>query len=83
MESIFTGMNLIYAGLVVLILGWVIQFFSMSKKKKNMNPSFILVYTIGVLMLVLGNYMTGYTSIAILNLVSSLSAIPVLVKLRA
>ncbi|MFA5842164.1 MAG: hypothetical protein WC882_00580 [Candidatus Gracilibacteria bacterium] len=83
MESIFTGMNLIYAGLGVLILGWVIQFFSMSKKNKAMNPWFILIYTVGVLLLVGGNYMTGYYPIAILNLVSALSAVLVLGKLRA
>lgn len=54
-------------GLILIIIGWVIQLMSRDKK---IQPYFVLTYGFGVLLLVIDNYAIGLNSMAFLNLVS-------------
>lgn len=65
------------AGLVFIILGWVIQLLS---KDKTIKRSFILVYALGDALLVIDGFQNNLTTLAILNLVSFVAAIAVLYK---
>jgi hypothetical protein len=72
-------MILSYIGMLLIILGWLIQFLS---KDKAIKIGFVLVYAIGVLFLVVDGFMKELTFLAILNLVSFLTAFAVFVKFR-
>ena len=82
METLLTGTNLTYLGLVILIAGWLIQFFSMSKKNKSVSPWFVFVYSIGVLLLVIGGFMSNMMALAALNMASVVATLLVMLRLK-
>jgi uncharacterized protein with PQ loop repeat len=75
-------MQLSLIGLSLIIIGWLIQFFYQLKNKKGINPLFIIIYIIGVLVLVVDGYLSGLIELAVLNLISSIIAALVLIKLK-
>jgi hypothetical protein len=74
---------LMYAliGLVVIILAWWVQLFTIKADNKKFNKLFIVLYCIGVVFLVLDSYYAGLHVYALLNLVSLIFAFMVLVRL--
>jgi hypothetical protein len=74
---------LVYAlvGLVLIILAWWVQLFTIKSENKTLNKLFIIIYCIGVVLLVLDNYHNGLQVYALLNLISVIFAFMVLVRL--
>lgn len=68
-----------YLGMFLIISGWVIQFMS---KGKEIRKSFVLVYALGVLILVIDYFRNDLNFLSILNLVSFLSALAVFLKIK-
>jgi uncharacterized protein with PQ loop repeat len=61
------------AGLILVIIAWIIQFYkTVIQKDKNINPYFLILYFIGVLFLVIGNFLANDTFTGLLNLISAL-----------
>ena len=56
-----------YTGLSLIILAWAIQLLS---EEKDIKRSFILVYSLGAVLLSIDGFITGLTTIAIFNTVS-------------
>ena len=68
-------------GLLLLIVGWVIQLYKvLTKNDRNISPYFLIFYFVGVLFLVLGNYLAGDIISTILNLISAILPLILLVK---
>jgi hypothetical protein len=57
----FSPMDLSATGLILIAGAWVIQFIycSFSKKKKELNPMFVLVYLAGMIPLTVDVFMKG------------------------
>ena len=68
-----------HIGLLFVILGWGYQLFS---KGAELKPTFILIYALGVILLVIDGFMNNLTTLAVLNGVSLLTALAVLFKSR-
>jgi hypothetical protein len=61
------------AGLIFITIAWIIQLYKTTiGKDKNINPYFLILYFIGVLFLVIGNFMANDIISAILNLISAI-----------
>lgn len=61
------------AGLILVIIAWIIQFYkTVIQKDKNINPYFLILYVIGVIFLVIGNFLANDTFTGLLNLISAL-----------
>jgi uncharacterized protein with PQ loop repeat len=61
------------AGLILVIIAWIIQFYkTVIQKNKNINPYFLIIYVIGVIFLVIGNLLANDIFTGILNLISAL-----------
>jgi hypothetical protein len=67
-----------YIGLLIIIIGWGIQLLS---KERNIQKSFVLIYSLGVILLVIDGFLEGLMYLAILNLVSFLVSIAVFIKI--
>jgi uncharacterized protein with PQ loop repeat len=68
------------AGLTLVTIGWIIQFYkTVVLKDKSINPYFLVLYFIGVLFLVIGNLLAGDMVSFLLNLVSAF--LPLLILL--
>jgi len=68
------------AGLTLVTIGWIIQFYkTVVLKDKSINPYFLVLYFIGVLFLVIGNLLAGDMVSFLLNLVSAV--LPLLILL--
>lgn len=60
------------AGLILVTIGWIIQFYkTVVLKDKSINPYFLVLYFIGILFLVIGNLLAGDMVSFLLNLVSA------------
>ncbi|MDO8516911.1 MAG: hypothetical protein Q7S33_02195 [Nanoarchaeota archaeon] len=70
-----------FIGLTLIIIGWIIQFLLMGKKKK-IYASFIIIYSLGVAFLVYDGFISGLNSLAIANLISLAVSLIVLIKLK-
>jgi CDP-diglyceride synthetase len=68
-------------GLSLIIIAWVLQLLATMKGSKNIQPSFILFYLIGVVFLVIDGFMAGLNDNAFLNLISVLVSLAVFVRL--
>ncbi|AIS31966.1 hypothetical protein BRM9_1150 [Methanobacterium formicicum] len=61
------------AGLILVIIAWIIQFYkTVIQKDNNINPYFLILYVIGVIFLVIGNLLANDIFTGILNLISAL-----------
>lgn len=69
-------------GLLIIILGWVIQLISVYTGAKRIRMSFVLMYCLGVILLVIEGYNSGIQSFAILNFATFVLAAFVLLKLK-
>ena len=70
-------------GLGLIIVGWLIQFLVMNKKKKGVNQVFVMVYALGVLVLAWDLSSSEETKLlGAANLLSLTTALMVLTKAR-
>jgi hypothetical protein len=69
-------------GLLIIAIGWILQFNSMSKKKKEVKNNFVLAYAVGVIMLIVDGYQGGLYDLAVLNAVALIAALAVYTKLK-
>ncbi len=59
-------------GLLFIIVGWIIQLFKvLVRKDRNISPYLLIFYVIGVLFLVVGNYLAGDITSTLLNLIAA------------
>lgn len=63
-------------GLLVIILGWLVQlYYSATKKVFVLSLRFVVIYVVGCILLVIDALQTGNTRIFILNLVTAIAAL--------
>ena len=75
------AIDLSLIGLLVIAVAWLIQLVYVFKKSREIKKSFVLVYAIGVLLLVIQGYNNGDTNGLTLNLLSLVLAVLVLLSL--
>lgn len=68
-----------YAGLALIILGWIMQFLN---KEKGLDNKFVILYMLGAGLLVVDGFLSDLNIIAVLNLFTVLIALGVLIKGR-
>jgi len=54
-------MDLTSIGLIIIAIAWLIQLFYVFKNKKEIQPAFVVLYMIGVLVLMTGIYLVSKT----------------------
>lgn len=69
-------------GLLLIIVGWIIQLGKTLEKEREISPYFLIFYALGVLFLVLGNLLIGDISTTLLNLISAILPIAVLILIK-
>ena len=74
-------MDLMYIGLPLIALAWLVQLYFVFKGKKEIRPEFIVLYILGVLFLVAGDFTTGLTTLSYFELGTFLAALLVLIKI--
>lgn len=67
--------TLLFIGLVVIAIAWIIQLVITAGKSKNLSIGFVWLYFIGVVLLVIGNFVLKFNTIAILNIVPAILAL--------
>ena len=70
-----------YIGLLMIVAGWVIQFATVSRKDQSLNPSFLILYSIGVLILVADSLNSRQITVALLNLAAAVLPVAILYKI--
>ncbi len=54
-------------GLLLIGAGWLMQYFALRAGKKNVMKNFVLVYSLGVLFLVIDGFLGGLYDLALMN----------------
>ncbi|NYB53066.1 MAG: hypothetical protein HVN35_10990 [Methanobacteriaceae archaeon] len=68
------------AGLILIIIGWIIQFYKTTiQKDRNINRYFILFYILGVILLVAGNLLISDFASSVLNIISAMFPLLILI----
>ena len=75
--------ELAWIGLILIIVAWVIQVFSLSKGKKELLLSFVGLQLIGMVLLVVSDFLTKYalSTLGMLNALSLIGAIVAMILL--
>lgn len=61
------------AGLILIIIGWIIQLYkTVFQKEKNINKYFLILYLVGIVFLVIGNLLANDIVSGFLNLISAI-----------
>jgi hypothetical protein len=68
-------------GLSIIIVAWLFQLIVSLRKKNKLSFSFVILYSVGVLLLVIGAFNSGMTTLATINLVSLLASLSVLITI--
>lgn len=66
---------LINVGLGFVVVAWLYQLYVSIKKKRTLEPLFIILYSVGVLFLAINNFNIGENLAGILNVVALASAL--------
>ena len=66
-----------WAGMVLIVIAWIIQIFSLSKRKKQLLLSFVSLQAIGILLLVVSDFLinSALSILGMLNVLSFIGAI--------
>ncbi|MGI5826408.1 MAG: hypothetical protein ACOX50_03275 [Patescibacteria group bacterium] len=67
-------------GLLIISLAWFYQLFF---PKKQIQPIFVGVYSLGVVFLIIDGFLSGAMTIAIFNILTLAPAVLLFLKLRA
>lgn len=75
--------ELAWAGMFLIIVSWAIQLVSVSKGKKDILTSFVGLQAIGILLLVVSDFLTSsdLSILGMLNVLSMIGAVITLVLL--
>lgn len=75
--------ELAWIGMVIIIVSWIIQIVSVLKSKREILVSFVGLQALGILLLVVSEFLTNSTLsiLAILNILSMIGAIVVAILL--
>jgi len=73
------NINLAVIGLSFIFIAWLIQFFSMNKRRE-ISKLFILTYVFGVVFLVYQGYRSGDIYGTIINVLCIIAAVCVLIR---
>ncbi len=68
-------------GLSIIIIAWLFQLIVSLKKKNKLSFNFVILYSLGVLLLVTGAFNSGMTTLAIINFISLLASLSVLITI--
>jgi hypothetical protein len=68
-------------GLSIIIIAWLFQLIVSLKKKNKLSFSFVILYSLGVLLLVVGAFSSGMATLATINLISLLASLSVLITI--
>ena len=71
--------NLSIIGLSIIVISWIIQFFQMNKRRE-ISKAFLVMYSLGVLFLVIDAFKSNQIDFAVINILSMIIAIAVLIK---
>jgi len=71
--------NLSIIGLSIIVISWIIQFFQMNKRRE-ISKAFLVMYSLGVLFLVVDAIKLKQLDFAVINILSMIIAIAVLIK---
>jgi lipid-A-disaccharide synthase-like uncharacterized protein len=71
--------NLSIIGLSIIVISWIIQFFQMNKRRE-ISKAFLVMYSLGVLFLVIDAFKSNQIDFAVINTLSMIVAIAVLIK---
>jgi len=66
-------------GLIAIVVGWIIQFFS--GESKQISLTFISFYLLGILLLVIDGIINGLRNSVVLNLVCFILGLSVMIKI--
>ena len=69
-------------GMVLIIVGWLIQLKHVWAQKKDIKFEFIVIYACGVALLFIDGFINNLLSLALLNLISFLVTMLVILKLK-
>jgi len=75
-------MELFVIGLVLIIIGWLVQVSASWKGSPKIKREFVLVYAVGVLVLVVDSYLAGSMLLAGLDFVSASTALLLFSRLK-
>jgi len=70
-------------GLGVIVIAWILQVISSWRGKKEIKPSFLLIYALGAALLIIDGYVNDAKYLAILNLIALVGALLVLIKVSS
>jgi len=73
-------MDLTSIGLIIIAIAWLIQLYYVFKNKKEIQPAFVILYMIGVLILMTGIYQASKT-ISYYELLTVIASALLLIKL--
>ncbi|MDD5337513.1 MAG: hypothetical protein PHS02_03450 [Candidatus ainarchaeum sp.] len=71
-----------FVGLVLIALGWVLQFLHLSKGKKEIIKALPAVGAVGIALLVINSYLSGAMDIFVGNLLTLIGSLLVLWKIK-
>jgi len=74
--------NLYAMGLTVIVISWLLQYLSITPKKQDFNPLFLMFYAIGTAVLAWISYISGSPLTALLNLGAFILPIAILLKIK-
>jgi len=72
-----------WIGLILIIVAWAIQILSLSKGKKELLLSFLGLQALGIILLVMSDFLTKYalSTLGMLNALSLIGAIVAMILL--
>ena len=73
--------NLYALGLAVIVISWFLQYLSVTPKKQDFSPLFLVFYSLGTAVLVWISYISGSPLTALLNLGAFILPVVILLKL--
>jgi len=71
-----------FVGLVLIALGWILQFLHLSKGKKEVIRALPAASAMGIALLMIDSYLSGATDILAGNLLTFVASVLVLIKIK-
>jgi Ca2+/Na+ antiporter len=62
-------------GLIVIVIAWIIQLVKTAAKSRELSLGFVWIYFIGVILLVISNFVDGLVTSGIFNIACALLAL--------
>ncbi len=77
-------MNIFTIGLILIVLGWLVQLIrTAAQKSRALSSPFLLLYAIGCILLFIGNYRANDVITGVLNTICAVIAIILLITVIA